>query len=504
MKPKNVLFIVMDQFRADLLFGGPESLGGVAELPNMRALMAESTSFTNHWTVVTPCGPARSSLLTGQYAMNHRSVRNGTPLDRSIPTVPTEMRKAGYAPMLFGYTDTSLDPRGRDHNDPAMRNFEMPMPGFDEKVEMRLEQSHPWRGALARRGYKLPKYANFYVPDGPDPDSPAFYRAEDSDTAFLTDECLKILHGLEDEPWFAHLTYIRPHPPFVAPAPYNRLYKDRDIPAPCPIDESLTAHPLLAEARRRIPLHRCVQGFPDLEETPESVRMIRSIYLGLAEEVDHHIGRMIDFLKASGQYDDTLLILCADHGEMLGDQGCWGKSTAFDAAFHIPLIIRDPGGRGAGLVIDAPTESIDVFPTLLDFAGLEHPASLDGRSLWPLIDGEAPEDWRDHTWSELDFGAIDSAETAWIGEHLKFEQCNLAILREADLSLVHFNGGLPPLLLDRHAPGGARNVIDDPAHAGDLLRMTRKMLDHRMSHANRSLSDYAITADGPIRAIRPG
>ena len=85
MKRKNILFIVMDQFRADLLFG---DLSKAAELPNIKALMQDAVSFRNHWSVVNPCGPSRASLLTGQYALNHRSVRNGTPLDHMIPTVP--------------------------------------------------------------------------------------------------------------------------------------------------------------------------------------------------------------------------------------------------------------------------------------------------------------------------------------------------------------------------------------------------------------------------------
>ncbi|RMF40906.1 MAG: phosphonate monoester hydrolase, partial [Alphaproteobacteria bacterium] len=352
---KNVLFIVIDQFRADLL-SGDSGLAGAVDLPNLRALMAEATTFANHWTVTSPCGPARASLLTGQYAMNHRSVRNGAPLDRHIPTVPGEMRKAGYAPMLFGYTDTSTDPRGRDPRDPALRNYEMPMAGFEEKLEMRQESaSRPWRGHLARRGYALPPYDEFYVPQGPDLDSPAFYAAEDSDTAFLTDECLKVLAGMTDLRWFAHLTYIRPHPPFVAPEPWNRKFRDRAIPEPVAAGAWADDHAVLNELRGRTPLSRYVQGRPGLEETPEAVRTIRQVYLGLAAEVDHHLGRVIEFLKQTGQYDDTLLIVCSDHGEMLGDHGFWSKVTVFDAAYRIPLIIRDPAGLGAGRVVTQPT-----------------------------------------------------------------------------------------------------------------------------------------------------
>jgi len=496
MKPKNVLFIVMDQFRADLLFG---ALADTVDLPNIRALMQDSVSFRNHWTVTVPCGPARASLLTGQYAMNHRSVRNGTPLDHTITNIPREMRKAGYAPMLFGYTDTPGDPRVYDPNDPQLRSYERPMAEFDEKVEMRLDESFPWRGHLAARGYDLPPYSKFYEPNGPDLDSPAFYAKEDSDTAFLTDECLKLLTAMKGERWFAHLTYIRPHPPFVAPEPYNRLYKGKNIPSPCPIDADIAEHPFLRDALHRYTMAKTVKGQPDLAETPETAQTIRQIYLGLASEVDHHIGRMIRFLKESGQYDSTLIVLCADHGEMLGDHESWGKSTIFDAAHRIPLIVRDPDIDAAGRVIDVPTESIDVFPTLLEFAGLEHPTSLDGRSLYPLMRGDDAGDWRDYTYSELEFPQLSAPDRAEICAQMPLEHRNAAILREADLTLVHFNGGLPALLFDHRAKGEAQNLANDPAYAGDVLRLTRKMLNHRMTHANSTLSSFGITSDGPVR-----
>ena len=499
MSVKNILFIMADQFRADLLFG-EGGLADAVDLPNLRALMEEGTAFSSFWTVTSPCGPARASILTGQYAMNHRSVRNGTPLDRHIPTLPREMRKAGYAPMLFGYTDTSGDPRGRDPRDPALRNYEMPMEGFDEKLEMQLESSFPWRGYLARRGYDLPPYARFYEPQGEELDSPAFYAAEDSDTAFLTDECLKTLTGMVGERWFAHLTYIRPHPPFVAPAPWNRMFGERDIPAAAAGSELAATHPVLREARARAPIGRYVQGRPDLSETPEAVRLVRQVYLGLAAEVDHHLGRVIEFLKKSGQYDETLVVFASDHGEMLGDYGLWGKASIFDAAYRIPLIIRDPSGAGAGRVVTRPTETIDLFPTLVDYVGLDCPTSVDGRSLRPLIEGDPAADWRDHTFSELDYSEIPMPVRGWISENLSLDQCNLAILREENLTLVHFNGGLPPLLFDRQAGGEARDHAFDPAYAGELLRLTRKMLDHRMTHANGTLAHWAVTADGPVRA----
>ena len=520
MKHQNILFITMDQFRADLLHGNQHrsqhgdqnsDLANFVDLPNIRALMGDAVSFTNHWSVITPCGPSRASLLTGQYAMNHRSVRNGAPLDHTIPTLPGEMSKAGYTPLLFGYTDTAQDPRIHHPDDPALQSYEMPMAGFHEMLEMRHKLSMPWRDHLARQGYDLPPYSQFYIPDGPDLDSPAFYAKEDSDTAFLTDQFLSFLadstvpaqdtvnasvKASAKAPWLAHLTYIRPHPPLVAPAPYNRLYQNQNIPVPLPLPNDFLDHPIIREARSRVPFASFVSGFPDLAQTPEATQTLRQVYLGLVNELDQHIGRIIDALKASGQYDQTLIILTSDHGEMLGDFGIWGKSTVFDAAFRVPLIIRDPNLPTQGQTIGAPTETIDIFPTLLEFSGQKPPGSVDGCSLIPLLHGQTPDTWRDYTWSELDFARIPAAP----GDALPVSKCNLSILREADLTLVHFNANLPPFLFDHRTTGETKSVANDPAYANEMLRLTRRMLDHRMTHANQTLSNHAITAHGVVQA----
>ena len=126
-KPRNVLFIVIDQLRADCLTG---ALASHVDLPNLRQFMSEAVTFTRNFSVTNPCGPSRASLLTGQYSMNQRSVRNGAPLRHDIPSLPGELRKSGYLPLLYGYTDTSLDPRVHAADDPALTTYEYVMPWF--------------------------------------------------------------------------------------------------------------------------------------------------------------------------------------------------------------------------------------------------------------------------------------------------------------------------------------------------------------------------------------
>ena len=497
-RPKNVLFILMDQMRADLLHG---ALAEHVDLPHLRALMAEAVTFQRHYSVCNPCGPSRASILTGQYAMNHRSVRNGSPLRHDTPNLATEMRKSGYQPLLFGYTDTALDPRGRDPADPALRSYEQVMPGFDEIVEMRYEESYPWRAHLAAKGYDLPDFSRFYEPQ-PAPGQPrrltdpAFYRAEDSDTAFLTDRCLEHLAQRDGQSWFAHLTYLRPHQPLVAPAPYNHMYDPATLPPPA---TGHTPHPVHRVTQGYRPPAGMVKGFAALEDSPETAQTLRALYFGLATEVDHHIGRIIAFLKETGQYDNTLLIVGADHGEMLGDYGSWGKMTFYDAAYHVPLIIRDPFNPTThGTSVSEWTEGVDLMPTILDWVGRPSPTSVNGASLMPFLQGQVPDSWRTTSYSELDLGE-PVVPTLWQTElGLGEAETSLAILRTDHLSLVHFCADLPPLLFDHQAEGEARNVADDPAYAGDLLAMTQALLSHRMRFPDTTLSKTLITENGPV------
>ncbi|MFW8594082.1 sulfatase-like hydrolase/transferase [Cribrihabitans neustonicus] len=505
---RNILFILIDQLRADCLFG---ALAEHVALPNLRRLMDESVTFEQNYTVVNPCGPSRASILTGQYAMNHRSVRNGTPLRHDTPTLASEMRKAGYLPMLFGYTDTAQDPRVFHPNDPSVRSYEYPMAGFQEMVEMRLETSYPWRADLLNKGYAFDDYWDLHKPVSPDGgtprlNDPAPYRAEDSDTAFLTNRFLALMPGYRDESWFAHLTYIRPHPPLVAPAPYNLMYDPARLPLPARLESreaECALHPFFGPATLATGPADCVKGFPDLAPTDETIQTLRALYLGLASEVDAHIGRVLTFLEESGQADDTLLVVSADHGEMLGDRHSWGKFSVYDAAYHTPLIIRMPGNQGqAGRRVQAFTESIDLAPTMLEWAGQEIPNAMDGRSLLPLLRGEVPADWRLYSFSELDFGEPEGPSLWQQMLGTGVSESSLAILRDGRFTLVEFAADLPPLLFDHAGAGEMANVAGDPAFAADLLRLTRQMLKHRMRNMDHTLSLDTITPDGPRRQRR--
>lgn len=492
-EPKpNTLFIVIDQLRADCVFG---TLAKHLDLPNIRALASDAVSFRGHYSVTSPCGPSRVSLLTGQYACNHGATRNGTPLKRDTPNLATVAREQGHDPLLFGYTDTSQDPRFLPPDDPRLFSYEEVAPGFCEVLRMRLEgDNKAWEQHLRDMGYDPRPYPELYRPLGNHPDSPALYAAEHSDTAFLTD---RAIDDLRHRPpgWFAHITYIRPHPPFVAPAPYNRMYDATTLPPALQAAEP-DWHPYVATARRKSHVASTVVGFPELEDSDATTRLIRQIYFGLASEVDHHIGRLIGWLKDSGQYDNTMIVLTADHGEMLGDYGLWGKMTFHDAAFHVPLIIRQPWPPLRGVAVTAPTESIDIAPTILEHLGLAVPHAMDGQSLKPYLNGATPTNGRQATVSELDFGN-PLAPTLWQSDHgLDPDSAKLAVLRRGSMRFVQFAGGLPPILMDVSGGSEDRNLSENPAHLRTMLDLMQDMLCHRMVNAEGTFSRTLITGDG--------
>jgi len=497
----NVLLITADQWRGDCVgaMGHP-----LLKTPAIDRLAAEGVLFTRHFGQATPCAPARASLLTGLYQMNHRVCRNGTPLDDRHDNIARAVRRMGFDPVLFGYTDTGVDPRSCDPNDPRLLTYEGVLPGFTHRQPL-TESSETWLTWLRQNNVEVPESGlDIYLPaEGPvDPPSGAAanYPAELSEAAFLAGRFIDYSREMGDRPWFAHISFLRPHPPFIAPAPYNRMYDPDDMPefvrAPS-LEEESASHPFLAysfESQMKSSFVRGAEGFvKDWDDTAR--RQIRASYYGLISEIDAQIERLVAHLKACGQYDNTLILLTTDHGEMAGDHHLFGKLGYFDQSNHIPLIIRHPNAAANGTRIAAFSEAVDVTPTILDCLGAKVPRSMDGRSLKPFLDGDKAPDWRTEVHWEYDFREVASGK-AQAAFGLKLDECNLAVIRDDSFKYVHFTG-LPSLLFDLAAdPGELCNVAEDPAYLSTRLRYAEKLLNWRARHLERTLSGVEITAEG--------
>lgn len=516
MRHRKVLFISADQWRGECLsvLGHP-----CVRTPNLDRLAARGVLFRNHYAQCSPCGPSRTSMLTSLYLFNHRSGRNGTPLDARHTNLAIEVRKAGFDPTLFGYTDTSVDPRQYDRDDPILTTYEGVMPGFTVGLQLD-DRMAAWIADLKVRGYDLPEgRRSVYrpVPNYPGAAgrghtfSPPIFSAEHSETAFMANAALDFMRAHRDEDWFMHLVFLRPHPPVIAPEPYNTMYDPVDVPMPARADTpdgEAAQHPYL----RYMLFHQREIGsysehFPnDLREIDErEVRQIRATYYGMVTQVDDQIGRILDHLAATGEDKDTLIIFTCDHGEMLGDHWMWGKEGYFDRAFHIPLIVVDPtkaADKHRGTIAHSFSEAVDIMPTVLDWLGLPIPATCDGRSLKPLLCGETPSDWRQEAHWEYDFRDVVNQEPEQaLG--ISSDECVLSAIRTDRFKYVHF-ASLPPLLFNLEAdPHEMHNVADDTKYREARLDMAERTLSWRMRHADRTLSNIMLTAQGPIERNTP-
>jgi arylsulfatase A-like enzyme len=500
---KNVLLIVVDQWRGLML---PKLGASYLKLPNIDRLSAEGVTFRNHFTQTVPCGPARASLLTGLYMMNHRAVQNTIPLDARFTNLAHELRRGGYDPALVGYTTTTPDPRKTAPNDPRFFVLGDIMEGFHSVGA--FENRDAYFGWVASQGFKLPKNRDDVwlpqgVSDGGATPEPAVIPNELSDTAWFTERGMSYLHGRAGKPWFLHLGYYRPHPPFIAPAPYNAMYRPEDMPkvvrASTPAEEA-RQNALLAHYVKEVKQASFFQDGKALGSamSEQQVAQMRATYCGLMSEVDDQLGRVFDYLKQTGQWDNTLIVFTCDHGEQLGDHHLLGKIGYGDESYRIPLIVRDPrqeanGTRGG--VVERFTETIDTMPTVLEWLGLPIPRQCDGRSLLGFCEGQPPTDWRTEVHYEFDFRDLyySKPESA-LG--VPMDKCSLAVVQDESFKYVHF-AALPPLLFDLGKdPGQFVNRAADPAYAARLAEYSAKMLDWRLGFADRTLTGYRATPNG--------
>ena len=483
--------------------------------PHLDRLAEDGVRFAQHYSQCPPCGPSRTSLLTGMYQMNHRSVTNGTPLDAAFTNLAEMARTARYTPWLIGYTDIALDPRRFHPNDPRIGRYEELLPGIQQFAPGSDEASGDpaWWAMLRELGYdhwnqpfrQKPEYAPTIDAKGPTY-APTIVKAEHGLTAFVADHALRFFRQYAGTPWFLHVSFQRPHPPFVAAEPYHDLYRLEDVPdfqaLPSREDER-ALHPFMPFRLERLEMNPKLPLDISHPNDSRAWRQARATYYGLITELDHHIGRLVAALKELGAYDNTLIVFTSDHGEMLGDHWCWGKETPFDPAVRVPCIVRSPrvSGGARGRVVEQFSEHVDIMPTILDHIGVEAPLQCDGRSLLPFLEGNAPAKWRDAAHWELDFRSInDPSVEGRFG--ISIDECCLAVVRTAREKYVHF-AGLPPLYFNlAEDPGERRNLAGDPAHAVAERDLARRMISWRMAFNRRELTGIRVQNGTQVHAAR--
>ena len=299
----------------------------------------------------------------------------------------------------------------------------------------------------------------------------------------MTDRALKFIEAQGDEPWFLHLSYIKPHWPYIAPAPYHAMYSSEQVlPAVKSNHERAEPHPI-AEVLVGI---SDSQAFAH-QKTRETVI---PTYMGLVHQIDDHIGRVLDLLKQLEQLDDTMIVFTSDHGDQLGDHWLADKGMFYEQATRIPLIIYDPrsfADSSRGTTSDALVEGIDLFPTFLDALGAERPQHrLEGESLAPILSGQSARTNRTEVVCEMDYAFIETRSAL----DLPVDRAMGRMVRTQDGKYVHFDT-LRPQLFDLSAdPDELNDLGADPAYSDVRNTMKGHLLDWSLSRKMRVTVDH--------------
>ncbi len=353
----NILFIALDDLNCDVgAYGNP-----VVHSPNLDSLAAGGVMFANNHAQRAVCGPSRASLLSG-FTPEHTGITGFRMYLRDmypdVVTLPQFFKNQGYTTVGMGKIH---DPRNVSVDD------EVDLVSWTEFVEVQKN-----RYALASG-------------------KPAVESADVADDDYtdgrLASEGVTRIQQLaaEGEPFFLAVGFKKPHLPFAAPTRYWDLY-DRD-------SISLAPFRRFAENDQEFvhnPGNEFKNGYDDVPQEGDFPYELQREYIhgyyACVSYVDAQVGKLIDALKASGAYDNTIIVLWGDHGFSLGDHTNWGKHTNFEKATRCPLIIKAPGMQ-TGKVSQAPSELLDIYPTLVELAGYAVPDTLDGSSLVPVLSG---------------------------------------------------------------------------------------------------------------------
>lgn len=370
-----MLFIFADQLRAD-------ALGCLGTQPPLRTpvldeLVTGGIRFASCATPNPVCVPAREAIVTGQWAHRFGCMENGGPRpDAALPTFPRAFHEAGYVTYAAG--KQHFRPV-REHRGYGRMLLSEGMPAFRQDDDYLLDLRDAGYGHIAEPGGR--RGPAYYLPQ----ESPL--PAELHVTAWTAQCCAAFIRANRNRPFFCTASFFKPHPPFDPPRAYWQRYPAETVLVP---PEALSGPDAVAQEDDflRVQNHGKSMDAPD----EARVRAVRSAYYALVEQIDDAIGLLLQTLRDCALLDNTIVVLSADHGELLGDHGCWGKRSFFEGSVNVPLLVHWPDGAPRGAVRTDPVSTIDLFPTFASLAGIAAPAALDGLDLTAAIQrGAAPE-----------------------------------------------------------------------------------------------------------------
>jgi choline-sulfatase len=368
MKPLNILYIMSDQHqgKASACYGHP-----FVRTPNIDALAARGTRFTTAYSNSPICVPARAVIATGQYVFKTGHWDNAHPYDGRAKSWHHMLRESGRPVTSIG----KLHFRN-ERDDTGFAEQIIPMHVVGGVGDLRSCIKRPMTG---------PMQSSRTVTDIGPGASP--YLQYDHDIAARTCNWLRDRASAGGVgPFAAFVSFVCPHPPYIAPRAFYDLYPVADMPTPKLSDPDAATHPWIQKMERN-------RNYNDFV-THESRRVILASYYGCVSYLDRNIGQILDCLDECGLRDDTLVLYTSDHGDNLGARRLYGKSNMYEEAAFIPMIIAGPGVP-ENKASTTPVTLLDIAPTILDSAGLRERAAergLPGRSLVDLAKARSDPD----------------------------------------------------------------------------------------------------------------
>jgi choline-sulfatase len=371
MRKPNLLVVMVDQLSGTFFpDGGP---AGFLHAPHLKAIAERSARFANAYTTSPLCLPARASLAAGQLPSRTRVYDNAAEFAAAIPTFAHHLRRSGYYTCLSG----KMHFVGPDQ-----------LHGFEERLTTDIYPADfGWTPDYRKPGERIDWwYHNLGSVTGAGVAETTNQLEYDDEVAFCAQQKLyQLARASDDEgrrPWCLMVSFTHPHDPYVARRRFWDLYEGCAYLEP---EVGSIAFEAQDPHSKRLML-AC--DYARFEVTEDDVRRSRRAYFANVSYLDEKIGELVDVLGRTRMQDDTVVVFCADHGDMLGERGLWFKMNFFEGSARVPLTIAGPGVP-AGTHL-APVSLLDLTPTLCDLAGIPADAIapwIDGESLKPVFDG---------------------------------------------------------------------------------------------------------------------
>src|SRR5688572_3988364 len=431
----NILIVMVDQLSGTFFPDGP---AGFLHAPHLKALAARSARFANSYTTSPLCLPARASFAAGQLPSRTRVYDNAAEFAAAIPTFAHHLRRAGYHTCLSG----KMHFVGPDQ-----------LHGFEERLTTDIYPADfGWTPDYRKPGERIDWwYHNLGSVTGAGVAETTNQLEYDDEVAFCANQKLYQLaresEDAERRPWCLMVSFTHPHDPYVARRRFWDLYEGSPNlePKVGPI-----AFAKQDPHSRRLML-ACDYARFSVEE--DDVRRSRRAYFANVSYLDEKIGQLVDSLGRLRMIDDTVIVFCADHGDMLGERGLWFKMNFFEGSARVPLLVAGPGIRPGKH--PAPVSILDLTATLCDIAGIakdDIAPWTDGESLKPMIEGGT------------------RASPVLMEYAAEGSYAPLVAIRQGNWKYVRCTLD-PDQLFDLATdPHELRNLAGDPAHAATLAR----------------------------------